>query len=106
MAANASPEKVQREVMCSPLRQWTLYRLAFDCGDRACWGERTIDLGAVAARRGGDVLVANVVDRLRCASCGRPPRTVFLETGPRINAQRGGWRRVMLRGLLPVGDGR
>ena len=97
---------MRREITCSPVAQWTQYRLAFDCGTRECWGERTIDLGAVAARRGGEVLVAHVMNQLRCASCGRAPRTVFLETGPRMSAQRGGYRRFMLRGLFPVGDGR
>ena len=92
-------------MLCSPVRDFTGYRLAFDCGNRACWGARTIDLGAVAARRGGDVAIGHVITRLRCAGCGRPPRTVFLETAPGM-AKRRMWRRFMLQGLLPVGDGR
>ena len=104
MAAKASPERVRREVLCSPVRDFTGYRLAFDYGNRACWGERTIDLGAVAARRGGDVAIGNVITRLRCAGCGRPPRTVFLENGPAM-AERRMWRRFMLQGLFPVGTG-
>ena len=105
MAANVSSERARREVLCSPVGDFTGYRLAFDCGNRGCWGERTIDLGAVAARRGGSVAVGQVISHLRCAGCHQRPRTVFLETGPGM-AQRGAWRRFMLQGLFPVGDGR
>ena len=105
MSANASPERVRREVLCSPLRDVSGYRLAFDCGGRACWGERTISIRAAINRRGGDMAVGQLIAQLRCAGCGRPPRVVHLESGPEITA-RGGWRRILLQGLFPVGDGR
>ena len=105
MAANASPERVRREVLCSPVRDWTAYRLAFDCGSRGCWGERTVGLRAAAAKLGGDVAVGRIIARLRCTTCGKPPRFVHMETGPDM-ASRGAWRRVALQGVFLVGDGR
>ena len=100
MAANASPERVRREVLC-----WTGYRLAFDCCSHVCWGERTVGLRVFAAKGHGDVTVGRIIARLRCTACGKPPRSVHLETGPEM-ASRGGWRRFALQGVFLVGDGR
>ena len=103
MAANASPERVRREVLSSPVREWTAFRLAFDCGSRGCWGERTIGLKAASTKLGGNVTVAQIITRLRCAACGKPPRFVHLETAPEM-ASRGGWRRLALQGVFAVED--
>ena len=103
MAANANPERVRREVLCSPVRDWTHYRLAFDCGSRGCSGERTVGLRAFAAKGYGNATVANIITKLRCTTCGKPPRFVHLETGPEM-ASRSGWRRFPLQGVFVVED--
>ncbi len=106
MGHNASPERVRRDILGSKLRELAGFRLAFDCGNARCSGERTINIGVVAKRQNPDELVCTLIDRLRCAGCGRQPRVVHLESGPRMAAQRGGWRRIMLEGLFPIGDER
>ena len=105
MSANASPEQMRRHFMDSKLRNVASFRLAFDCNNPACWGERTISMGTVARRQNPDELVHQLMSRLRCTGCGRKPQVFHVESGPKM-AKRNGWSRITLQGLFVVEGGR
>jgi hypothetical protein len=96
-AANASTRGQRTAVLASPVSEFAGWRLAVDCGNAACGGERAYAISALAAMHGGQHTVGALLLRLRCRGCGQGPRSVFIETGPELSA-RGRLRRLALRG--------
>ncbi len=95
MGQNTSERGVRNAVMNSRLREFEGYRLAVDCGNAACGGERVYDIGELARMHGADKLMGVLVARMRCHRCGGRPVSCFIETGPEL-AQRGRMRRMAL----------
>jgi hypothetical protein len=97
-AANVSPRRLRAEVLSSPLTDFRGYRLAVDCATQSCDGERIHTIvNLIRIHRRQPQTVDDLVARLRCCVCGRPPAVVILETGPDV-ATRGRMRRLSLRG--------
>jgi hypothetical protein len=96
-AANASPRGQRHAVLASPAADFIGWRLAIDCGGRACGGERAYAVAALMALHGQPPTMSRMVQRLKCHICRRAPMTVYLETGPELTA-RGRLRRVALLG--------
>lgn len=84
-------------MLASPAADFADWRLAMDCGQPACGGERAYAVSAMVALHGHQHTVGALLLRLRCRVCGQPPKTVFIETGPALSA-RGRLRRLALCG--------
>ncbi len=97
MAANASTRAQRSAVLASSASEFVGWRLAVDCGDPTCGGERAYAVAAMIGLHGSDTTIGAMLTRLRCRACGQAPRTAFIETGPEFSA-RGRLRRLALMG--------
>jgi hypothetical protein len=97
-AANASARGQRAAILASPLHELTGFCLSVDCLAAGCGGERTYALASLASFYGGDVMVGDVLRRMRCSGgCGGRVGAAWLVTGPVLN-QRVRPRRVALLG--------
>jgi hypothetical protein len=76
-------------------------RLAVDCGNAECGGERIYKIGDLARTHGERTLMGNMVIRLRCRPCGKAPVACAIEKGPswpRVDACDGSRSSGLSRG--------
>ena len=81
------------------------YRLAVDCGNAECGGERISHIAELARLHGERTLMGRVVIQRRCRSRAGAPVACAIETGPEL-ASRGWMRRLGLIGPESREDGR
>ncbi len=105
MAANASTRAQRSAVLASSASEFVGWRLAIDCGDSTCGGERAYAISSMIGLHGREVTIGAMLARLRCRACGQPPKTACIETGPEFSA-RGRLRRLALIGLDDGRQGR
>jgi hypothetical protein len=97
-AANASARGQRVAILASRLAELTGFCLAVDCLNPGCGGERTFAIEELASFYGAQIVVGEVLRRMRCSGgCGGRVGTAWLVTGPVLNT-RVRPRRVALWG--------
>src|SRR5689334_12648155 len=69
-AANASARGQRVAILGSQLHELTGFLIAVDCGTQNCRGERAYAMAELAGMFGREVMVSDVLHRMRCAECG------------------------------------
>jgi hypothetical protein len=90
------PQAVPWDKSISELTNWWL---AVDC----CRGTVRMPLRLMAAERGWQLTLREVVRHLRCSQCGQRPKTVAFE--PRSSNDRDAQRHLLVVESVPTRDG-
>ena len=68
--------------MDAPLRELLPFWLDLRCDGARCTKVVCVPVRMMAAKRGGQLLLRDVLARLRCSQCGEPPELVAITDSP------------------------